>query len=193
MRKLFLCSFLIGGIFFVLSTAQAQSQQEIPSISLYASNDIRFFNYDAPLFSDNKRHRDLWGLHGGANVNIFKGMDVVLEIGSSNVRESIEGTKINSRILSLMGGIKLKDKNMPFYVNFLSGITKHKYSFVDIESADLPTFDSFTIDGNFNLMIFPRKRGGTVISLGARRVFDEDVQHTDVYLRFGIMYHLLFK
>lgn len=205
MRTFFLCSFIIGGMLCVLTSAHAQSRPEkqTPFISLYMSNDIRFFNFDDPLFSDVARHRDLWGLHGGAHVHIFKGVDVVLDIGSSNVRESIDvrefiepmedDIKINNRMLSLMGGIKLKSENMPFYINFLSGITKHKYTFVDIESPDLATFDSFTIDGNLNFAIFARRRGGTVISLGARRVFDEDVRHTDVYVRFGILYHLLFR
>ena len=122
------------------------------------------------------------------NLKVADGIRAVSQVTFTRITEPLLGASSCTQIWTIMGGVRLQDKDIPFYLNLLGGLNTHVYDIQTLSSNEsfVSRSRSFVLDGNANLSLFTLPKGKFFVSAGARRAFHEDIGYFSWYARVGL-------
>lgn len=122
------------------------------------------------------------------NLKVADGIRAVSQVTFTRITEPLLGASSFTQIWTLMGGVRLQDKDIPFYLNLLGGLNTHVYDLHTLGPAEsfVSRSRSFVLDGNANLSLYNLPKGKFFVSAGARRAFHEDIGYVSYYVRVGL-------
>lgn len=122
------------------------------------------------------------------NLKVADGVRAVSQVTFTRITEPLLGASSFTQIWTLMGGVRLQDKDIPFYLNLLGGLNTHVYDLHTLSSEEffVSRSRSFVLDGSANLSLFNLPRGKFFVSAGAKRAFHEDTGYVSWYARVGL-------
>ena len=122
------------------------------------------------------------------NLKVADGIRAVSQVTFTRITEPLLGASSFTQIWTFMGGVRLQDKDAPFYLNLLGGLNMHVYDLHTLSSAEsfVSRSRSFVLDGSANLSLFNLPKGKFFVSAGAKRAFHEDIGYVSWYVRAGL-------
>ena len=122
------------------------------------------------------------------NLKVADGIHTVSQVTYTSITEPLVGASSFTKIWTFMGGVRLQDKDTPFYLNLLGGLNMHVYDIHTLGPAEsfVSKSRSFVLDGSANLSLFTLPKGKFFVSAGAKRTFHEDIGYVSWYARVGI-------
>ena len=186
-------------IFIVLTLcpafAQAQELKKEYFFSLSAGNEYSIVRLESPLeqgvvapdqvkYDYTSRMNPFVTL----NLKVTDGVHAVSQVTFTRITEPLLAASSFTQIWTLMGGVRLQDKDVPLYLNLLGGLNTHVYDIHTLGPADAYVYRSrsFVLDGNASLSLFTLPKGKFFVSAGARRAFHEDTGYVSYYVRAGL-------
>lgn len=196
MRKnsLLFVLFILGILYVPYSYSQNIKKESF--VSIYIANDFSRTMYQ-PIFTEdnNTEYIENQGFTPvfGFDIRLSEGVHGSLRAGGYSISDTFNDIYSNTSIRNYMIGLKVKNPEHPFFINFFTGLNTIDYNLEDVDDDLLPTNKSFALGGNAGLRIFRTKRLSYDLSIGYNKSFDKELSNSKIYFQVSLPFIVVYK
>lgn len=183
-------AFTISIVLIPFVPARAQSIDTGHYLTLNLAFDGSVTTFAEPHDDRSNQLTSFSGLSAGISYVFPSGINPIIQVSGQQLRQPIEGMVSDSQVWYFMGGIYLKNRDYPFYMNLLLGLNRHMYDFGSELDMVFEPVNNFASEVEFGYESFIISSVPIRISVGTRDPFNTGVGLDNLFFKIGTSFSI---